>query len=245
MPPDTHIGTSGWYYDHWRGNFYPAKLKKSEWLNFYITHFATVELNNSFYHLPKPTALEHWYDVTPQQFVFSMKASRYITHMTKLANPESTLAIFLERAEILREKLGPILFQLPPRWGFRKDRLEDLLNALPKNLRYVFEFRDKTWFNQECFDLLRSFNCALCFYELAGKGAPLEETADFIYIRLHGPGGPYQGSYSESELREWADRIISWKRSGKSVYCYFDNDQEAYAALNAGVLRGMVADFTP
>jgi uncharacterized protein YecE (DUF72 family) len=210
-------------------------------LDFYLQHFDTVELNNSFYRLPTASAFECWRDATPANFIFAVKASRFITHNKKLKDPENALENLLPRAAHLGPKLGPILFQLPPKWRVNVERLRNLLAILPRDLRYAFEFRELSWMNAEVNELLKEFNAAFCIYELAGYHSPFEVTADFTYVRLHGPAaGKYQGSYSDERLGQWARRIETWAKELKAVYVYFDNDQAGYAANNALTLKRMV-----
>ena len=212
------IGTSGWHYQHWLGLFYPPKLAPKEMFRFYSLHFDTVELNNTFYRLPKPETFESWRDNSPDNFLYAVKASRFITHMKKLKDPESSTNKFFDGAERLAEKLGPILFQLPPRWGVNIERLIDFLAELPKEHRYVIEFRDESWLVKEVYDALRQFNVAFCIHDLAHMQTPLEITADFTYIRFHGPGAAkYRGSYSDSALRRWAERISQWRLATSTV----------------------------
>src|SRR6185312_2975523 len=245
MKTDIRIGTSGFHYKHWVGNFYPAKTAASKMLNYYVQHFDTLELNNSFYRLPTVEAFQAWKDSTPRNFVFAVKASRFITHNKKLKDPENALDNLLPRAEHLGKKLGPILFQLPPKWKVNPERLQGLLKILPREHRYAFEFRELTWMKPEICQILRKHNAAFCIYELAGYHCPLEITADFAYVRLHGPTqGKYQGSYSDERLREWADWIRKHAGNLKAVYVYFDNDQAGYAAQNALTLRSMVLGKT-
>jgi uncharacterized protein YecE (DUF72 family) len=235
-----HIGTSGWHYDHWRGPFYPEDLTPGEFLGFYQQHFHTVEINNSFYRLPTEKALIAWREAVPPDFLFAVKGSRYITHMKKLQDPEKSLAPFMTRVPLLGERLGPILFQLPPRWRYNALRMRDFLAALPRGYRYALELRDPTWLNQEACRLLQEHGAAFCIYELAGLVSLREVTADFVYIRLHGPGGAYQGSYDRETLAGWAKDISAWAARGLEVFCYFDNDEAGYAAQNALELQEMV-----
>ena len=235
-----YIGTSGWHYKHWIGPFYPQHLPASKMLDFYTKHFDTVEVNNSFYRLPSETVLADWRDSTPADFCFAVKGSRFITHNKKLKDPEPALERFLPKVEILGPKLGPILFQLPPLWQVNPERLKTFLGALPRDLHYAFEFRNETWNVEPIYELLRRFNSAYCIFHLAGFQSPLEIAADIAYVRLHGPGGKYQGSYTDADLEEWASRIRSWTRLLKAVYVYFDNDQNGYAAQNALRLKGLV-----
>jgi uncharacterized protein YecE (DUF72 family) len=236
-----HIGTSGWKYKHWQGGiFYPPELKETDELSFYTGIFKTVELNNSFYHLPDPKTFKQWGKSVPANFIFSVKASRYITHMKKLNETGEALSLFLKHARQLKEHLGPILFQLPPKWKINIERFELFIKKLPKKFRYTFEFRNPTWYHQDIYDLLKKYNCAFCIYELDHHQSPIITTADFIYIRLHGPEGKYNGSYSNQQLKEWAKRCRNWSKSGKEVFIYFDNDQKGYAANNAQSLQTLI-----
>ena len=233
-----HIGTSGWHYAHWRGPFYPKDLAANRMLRWYVEHFDTVEINNSFYRLPTDDAIKIWYEQTPAGFCFALKASRYITHRKRLLDPEITVQNFLPRIEKLGRKLGPILFQLPPRWQVNADRLEELLRILPRRHRYTFEFRDPSWNNPAIYELLRRYNAAYCITEIAGYQSPIKLTADFAYVRLHGPGEKaYQGSYTQVQLRRWAKLIAQWQKELQQVFFYFDNDQFGFAANNALELK--------
>lgn len=235
------IGTSGFHYKHWVGTYYPDKTKPVDYLKHYLEDFKTVELNNPFYHLPPKETFTGWRKKTPKDFIFSVKASRYITHNKKLKEPQEALDNFFSNASGLKEKLGPVLFQLLPGWKFNEERLDAFLKILPKGYRYTFEFRNHTWYNEKAFDLLKKYKIAFCIYELAGHMTPIEVTANFIYIRLHGPTeNKYQGSYSDKTLKEWAQRIKEWNKEGKDVYCYFDNDQAGYAAFNAKKLSELI-----
>jgi uncharacterized protein YecE (DUF72 family) len=241
MSCDIRIGTSGFHYKHWKGPFYPEKLPASKMLEHYIRYFDTVELNNTFYRLPNVNAFECWRDAVPKGFIFALKASRFITHNKKLKDPENAIDNFLPRAARLQEKLGPVLFQLPPKWQVNAERLEALLTILPRDVRFAFEFREMSWMKPEINEILRNHNAAFCIYELAGYHTELEITADFTYVRLHGPAaGKYQGSYSEERLEEWARQIENWARKLKAIYVYFDNDQNGYAAANAITLKQLV-----
>ena len=237
MPGHTYIGTSGWHYRHWLGKFYPADLTTSKMFAFYQRYFDTVELNNSFYRLPTPEAFVAWCNAAPPDFIFAVKGSRFLTHNKKLKEPEQALQNLLPRAEALGEKLGPFLFQLPPRWKVNVERLEGFLQVLPPYHRYAFEFREPSWNIPAVYDTLHRHNAAYCIHELAGFHTPIIVTADFCYVRLHGPGGKYQGCYTKETLYGWAQRIASWKSQLKAVYVYFDNDDSGYAARNALELK--------
>ena len=237
-----HIGTSGWNYDHWKEVFYPSDLSSDRWLRFYAERFHSVEINNSFYNLPEKKTFEKWREGTPEDFVFSVKASRYITHMKKLKEPDDAVKRFLDRAAALGEKLGPLLFQLPPRWRCNPERLDSFLELQPTEYRYSFEFRDESWLREEVYDILRNHDAALCIYHLSGFMSPRELTTDFAYIRLHGPGRAYEGRYDTQSLAGWAGALSAWSRQGISVYCYFDNDQSGYAVQNALRLQSMLEE---
>lgn len=237
---DCYIGTSGWSYPHWRTVFYPDTLPGSAYLDYYARHFSSVEINHSFYQLPSTTTIEHWCAQVPTQFLFAVKASRFITHMKKLRDPDQTLPPFFQSITPLKHHLGPILFQLPPRWHCNLARLEQFLASLSPDYRYAFEFRDRSWIAAPVLAALRRANAAFCIYDLNGYQSPAHVTADFVYLRLHGPDGPYQGSYSSQVLHSWADRIANWRGQRHKVFCYFDNDTQGFAVDNALALQAML-----
>ena len=239
-----HIGTSGWHYPHWVGPFYPENMLSADFLSFYANNFSTVEINNTFYQLPTPQTLADWLRRTPSTFRFTCKASRFITHMKKLKDPEQSTERFFKAITILGDKLGPVLFQLPPRWKADPLRLENFLKKLPKNFRYAFEFRDESWFEKSIYNLLIKHHSACCLSHIAGKYSPEVMTTDFVYIRLHGPRGPYQGKYRDATLEKWAQKCVSWAQSGKEVFCFFDNDEKGYAVANARKFIKLVCSFT-
>lgn len=235
-----HVGTSGWSYAHWKGPFYPPDLPDAHRLRYYAQHFRSVEINSSFYRLPEPQTLRNWYAGTPDDFLFAAKASRYITHMKKLREPQKTVRAFLNRISLLEDKLGPILFQLPPHWRCNTERLRVFLESLSSAFRYAFEFRDPSWLVPGTLELLARHRAAFCIYDLEGVATPDEITADHVYVRLHGPGAAYQGSYNERALARRAAGFREWSRAGKTIYCYFDNDQSGYAAANAARLQTLL-----
>jgi uncharacterized protein YecE (DUF72 family) len=234
---EVRIGTSGWHYPHWRGPFYPEKFPPAKMLEFYADQLDTVELNITFYRLPPEGAAEEWKHDTPPGFLFAAKGSRFLTHMKKLKDEGPGIDHFFSRVHGLGRKLGPIVFQLPPRWQVNAGRLETFLSALPKRRKYAFELRDPTWHVPEVYRILRRHNAAFCIFEIGGWQSECEITADFTYVRLHGPGGPYQGSYSKPVLKRWASRIRDWERDLNAAYVYFDNDQAGYAPANARELK--------
>jgi uncharacterized protein YecE (DUF72 family) len=230
------IGTSGWHYDHWRYLFYPDKLAKAKWLEFYARHFTTVELNNSFYRLPSEQAFAAWRDSSPANFTFAVKVSRFITHIKRLKDSKEPLDTFSARAKILGEKLGPLLYQLPPSMPRSDERLESFLSILPQGMKHVLEFRHESWLDDKVFEILRRYNVGLCVFDMPGLTCPLVATTDFAYLRFHGSTGLYRSCYSEDELAEWARRLASLPPKVKSVYAYFNNDAEAFAVRNAMTL---------
>ena len=235
-----YIGTSGWHYKHWIDKFYPTGLNTKDQFSYYMSFFDTVEINNSFYRLPSKETFRKWHGETPSNFLFSVKASRFITHMKKLSDPEDSPNLFLSHAGELADKLGIVLFQLPPGWKVNVERFDSFVSALPRNQRFVFEFRNSSWYTENIYAILRKRNCGFCIYELAGHTSPTIVTSDFVYVRLHGPGDKYQGSYSHRSLKKWAEQVLQWKNEDRDVYVYFDNDQDAFAALNAITLKDMV-----
>jgi uncharacterized protein YecE (DUF72 family) len=237
-----HVGTSGWSYQSWRGTFYDAGEPPQNHLAIYARHFSTVEVNNTFYRLPSRETVESWRKTVPPGFIFVIKASRFITHMKRLRDPEQHIPMLFDRIEALGDRLGPILFQLPPRWHKNVERLDAFLQHLPKQHRYAFEFRDPTWFDREVYDLLSAHRVALCIYDLGGEHSPLETTTDLVYIRFHKPAGPNRWLYTRDELAIWANTIAAWLDAGHSVYCYFNNDPGAAAPRNAKELLEMFGE---
>lgn len=240
MDASVLIGTSGWHYKHWRGPFYPDRLRAAGMLDFYLRSFNTVELNNTFYRLPSEDAVRQWRESTPPDFVFAAKGSRYLTHMKKLKDPAAALEKYFSRVDLLGGKLGVVLFQLPPFWECDASRLEEFLPMLPLGRRYAFEFRNASWQNDTVYRILERHNAGWCCWDLAGVQSPVLVTADFAYVRLHGPGGPYQGSYSDDALRHWAEQVREWRARLASVFVYFDNDAGGLAVANALTLKRFV-----
>ncbi len=224
-------------YRHWREVFYPAKLPQSKWLEFYTRHFSTVELNNSFYRLPTEKAFASWRETSPAGFVYAVKVSRFITHIKRLKDVDEPVDTFLSRARLLEEKLGPLLYQLPPNMHRNDERLDAFLSLLPGGLRHVVEFRHDSWLNDTVFAILRRHNVGLCVFDMPDLSCPLLATADFAYVRFHGATGLYYSRYSDDELEDWARRIAELAGDLEAVYIYFNNDAEGYAIENARTLR--------
>lgn len=231
------IGTSGYQYDHWQPVFYPEGLAKKKWFNHYAEHFQTVEINNTFYNLPKAETFDRWRERTPQGFRYALKFSRYGTHMKKLKDPAATIGRFLERAEHLKSFLGPILVQLPPRWRVNPERLAAFLDAAPKRCRWTVEFRERDWLCDEIYDVLKSHKAALCIHDML-ENHPRVQTADWTYLRFH--GDHYSGSYNHQALSAWARWIKDRLAENTDVYAYFNNDDRGYAVQNALDLRRYV-----
>lgn len=232
------VGTSGWNFDSWAGRFYEEDIKKEEMLRAYADTFETVELNNSFYSLPEEKSIKSWKEDVSGKFLFSCKASRYITHMKKLKEPEEGVDALLEALEPFEKNLGPILFQLPPKWSVDKERLEAFLKYLPEKHRYSFEFRDRSWLCDDVYTLLEEYGAALCFYDYEGFQSPEIPTADFIYVRLHGTHRKaYEGSYDGRTLAGYAQKFLNWAQEGKDVFCYLDNDKKSCAPQDAQRLK--------
>jgi len=235
------IGTSGWHYDSWRGPFYPGEVTLKGQLRYYASQFQTTELNGVFYRTPTTEAVKGWRRDTDQDFVFAWKASKFITHWKRLSQKSvNSLELLEERLALLGDKAGPILFQLPPNFAADLDRLTSFFKLLPKKRRFSFEFRNSSWYEPRVLRQLSNHNIALCLSDHHDAPAPWKRTADFLYIRGHGPGGRYKGHYGTAALRQWARRIKAWKKQGCDVYVYFDNDQKSAAPADALQLRQLV-----
>jgi uncharacterized protein YecE (DUF72 family) len=232
-----YIGTSGWHYDDWRGRFYPEKLPKEQWLEFYARHFTTLELNNTFYRLPKDTVFLKWHDASPDGFVFSVKVSRFITHIKRLKDCDNEVTKFMSRASLLKEKLGPLLYQLPPGLHRNDEILVKFLSILPRGRKHVIEFRHESWFDEDVFEILRRYHTGFCVFDMPKLTSPLIATADFAYIRFHGSGSLYSSCYSDEEMNDWAKKITRLTEDLEAVYIYFNNDVSGYAIKNAATIQ--------
>jgi uncharacterized protein YecE (DUF72 family) len=240
MPGTLHVGTSGYVYGHWRGNFYPADLPRSRWFARYTEAFDTVELNSTFYRLPAVATVERWRDQAPRGFRFAVKFSRYGTHMKKLLDPDSPIEKFLARVERLGARLGPILVQLPPRFDLDAERLDAFLAAAPRRHRWAIELRDRRWLTEPVYELLRRRRAALVIHDILEQH-PRELTADWTYWRFHGHAGKYEGGYPPQALVARAREIRRQLEDGLDVYAYFNNDQGGHAPVDAADLRRRVA----
>ncbi len=236
------IGTSGWTYPHWQKAFFPEELPSAERLHFYAQQFNSVEVNTTFYGTPKKSTVRAWREAVPARFRFAIKASRYITHNKKLLQPRKSSIKLFRAIEPIAPQTAALLFQLPPWFAADVERLKKFLGKMPADFRYAFEFRHNTWFCEEVYDVLRGANAALCLWDLKGKSSLLEVTANFVYVRLHGPEvNAYRGSYPGQTLQKWKDRIQAWTRSRKDVLIYFDNDEKGYAPHDALRLSQLLA----
>lgn len=234
------VGTSGWSYQHWKNNFYPPHLKGKDWLAFYSKKFNTVEINSTFYRLPRKETLKAWKETVGKGFLFAVKLSKLITHTKRLKEVQGPLQTFLDLAQSLQDRLGPLLVQLPP--GLRKDipLLKEFLGQLGQPYQVAIEFRNTTWFDDEVFSLLEGVRAMFCWHDYGKLRVPRIATCDSIYVRLHGPSGRYKGSYPEEILKALAEDI--WKTSPKRVYAYFNNDADGHAVQNAITFQGLLKE---
>ena len=239
--PLIRIGTSGWSYAHWRRVFYPESMASNRWLTYYMRYFDTVEVNNSFYKLPNESTFVKWRSEVTPDFLFAVKANRFITHMKKLKNVDDALTVFVERVSNLRRNLGPILFQLPPNLKVDARRLSDFLSQLPPRRRYAVEFRNATWLTDEVTQALADRKVAFCIHDLFGEPCPQHVTAPFAYFRFHGHDERYGGSYPKKILKEYAQEMVTLLGKGKDVYAYFNNDAFGYALKDAVALKKLTS----
>ena len=238
-----HVGCSGWQYRHWRESFYPPGLPQRLWLEYYASQFETVEVNNTFYKLPATGLLEGWHDRVPDQFMFAVKASRYLTHMKKLRAPEAPLDALFRRARELKPKLGPVLYQLPPQLHKNLERLKEFLDGLTRypTVRHALEFRHPSWYGDDVLTLLEQYDVAMCLHDMAGSASPREAVATFLYARFHGTRGKYAGGYSSPRLRDWGNWL---RRQRKPGFVYFNNDVAGQAPKDASKLRTFLVHRT-
>src|ERR1051325_2859642 len=237
------IGTSGWNYGHWKNDrFVPRSFRQREWLTFYARHFPTVEINNSFYRLPPPETFAAWRRQAPAGFVFAVKGSRFITHMKKLKDPADSLKLFLTHSARLREKLGPVLFQLPPQMPVNAPRLREFVRTLKrrKRLMVAVEFRHQSWFTQEIYEIIDAAGWTICLADSFNLPQDIPVLGRLCYIRRHGTTARYASCYSDQQLRQDAEFTMRIADAGKDVYVYFNNDAEAHAIQNALTLGRLI-----
>ncbi|MGZ5013633.1 MAG: DUF72 domain-containing protein [Methylobacter sp.] len=238
-----YIGTSGWGYPEWQQHFYTGVVRK-DWLKFYAECFPAVEINGTFYHLQTPDTFKKWSSETPATFRFALKANRYLTHNKKLLDPEASILIEKNHAEVLGDKLVVVLWQLPGLLKKDLPRLQGFIDALRlwPEVRHSIEFRHASWFDDETADCLAKADIAVCLSDAEAWPMWDRVTSDLVYIRLHGHTQTYISSYSNAELAYWAERIVWWLKQGKTVHIYFDNTAECAAPVNANTLRTLLAD---
>lgn len=235
------IGCSGWNYRHWRERFYPKGLPQRRWFEFYAGHFDTVEINNCFYRLPSAETFEKWRDQAPPGFCYAVKANRFLTQAKKLRDCEEPLRRMMAPFRALGDRLGPILYQLPPRLKLDLDRLERFLKLLPGDVTNVFEFRDCSWYVPDTYALLDRCGASLCVHDMPGSASARLAVGPVAYVRFHGGKGKYRGRYADEKLLSWTDWIVAEARGGRRVWSYFNNDIEAHAIHDAMTLKAMVA----
>jgi uncharacterized protein YecE (DUF72 family) len=230
---ELRIGTSGWSYPSWRGPFFPPDVKVKDHLAFYATRFNATELNAPFYRTPTVEAVRGWAERTPDDFRFAWKASKFITHWKRLTERcDNSIELLEGRLKLLGEKCGPVLFQLPPQMQVNRERLAGFIKMLPKRRQYTFEFRHPSWYDDAILDLLRDHDMSLCLSDHAAAPSPWVATASFVYVRGHGPTGRYHSHYPDETLQSWARDIKRWRRQGRDVWCFFDNDQKSAAPID-------------
>jgi uncharacterized protein YecE (DUF72 family) len=234
------IGCSGWNYRHWRGPFYPADLPVKRWFAHYASTFDTVEINNSFYRLPKAETFDAWREQAPPGFRYAVKANRFLTQAKKLKDCAEPIARMMAPVRHLGTTLGPILYQLPPRFRVNLERLDEFLSLLPKDLTHVFEFREPSWHVPDTLALLERHGASFCTHDMPGLAAPRWAVGPVAYARFHGGLGKYYGRYPDEALLGWTDWMIEQAAAGRDVWAYFNNDAEAQAIDDALTLKAMV-----
>jgi len=234
------IGCSGFSYDHWRGIFYPEDLPKTEWLGFYSSQFNAVEINSTFYHLPKKTTTKKWADNCPSGFLYVVKMWRQITHYKRLKEAQEPIKVFISRVEALIPKIAAVLVQLPPGLHKELDLLKSFLRQLPSGIKFAFEFRHKSWYEDDTYRVLEEAGAHFVIHDYQGKVSPKKVIGDLAYIRFHGPEGNYRGSYGDAVLADWARFINDNACHGKTCLAFFNNDFEAMAPANAKTLLKLI-----
>jgi uncharacterized protein YecE (DUF72 family) len=239
-PAPVRIGCSGWIYKHWRRLFYPEKLPVKRWFAHYAAEFDTVEINNSFYRLPKPETFQAWRDQAPPGFCYAVKANKFLTQAKKLKDCEEPIERMMRSFRELKPALGPILYQMPPRFHVNLDRLQSFLELAPRDVVNVFEFRETSWYTDAVFAMLERYGASFCAHDMPGSQTPRLAVGPIAYVRFHGGLGKYWGRYSDKVLLGWTDWIAEQSRGGRAVWAYFNNDPEAAAIHDAQTLRAMV-----
>ena len=242
--PHFYVGTSGWSYRHWVGKFYPEDLKSHQFFQYYARHFSAVELNSSFYHLPREATVRNWLQKSPEEFRFCVKLSRFITHQKKLVEFQEPLERFFTIFHPLQPKMGPVLIQLPPSLAFETERLQPFLKYLQEYYspyRFAVEARHKSWDSREVAEFLGRYEVALVYADSGGRFPTFDyPVTEFAYFRFHGPGRLYASNYSREQLAEFAEKIRELLEEGKAVWAFFNNDVGGYAVENAQMLQELV-----
>jgi uncharacterized protein YecE (DUF72 family) len=238
---ELRIGTSGWQYRDWRPSFYPPGLAPARWLEHYAARFDTVEINSSFYRLPREEGVRRWAASTPPGFRFAIKASRFLTHVKRLRDPEAPVQLLLSRVRALDDKRGPVLVQLPPGFPRALDRLGATLAAFGDDVRVAVEFRDPTWHDDAVYQVLHEHGAALVWWDRRGSRGPLVRTAEWLYLRLHEGRAQHSPAYGRRALTTWCERIAESFGDQASGFVFFNNDHAAAAPRNAIELRHLAA----
>jgi uncharacterized protein YecE (DUF72 family) len=236
------VGCSGWEYGHWRGDFYPLDVPRTRWFEYYAERFDTVEINNTFYRLPEASTFARWAERAPLRFLYAVKASRFLTHMKKLKDPEEPLERLFTRMRPLARHLGPVLYQLPPNFKLDRGRLEHFLQALPTGIQHVIEFRDPSWYADDVAGLLERHGVARCLHDMTGSATGRERVGPFVYVRFHGASGTYSGAYPADRLERWGEWLQEQRARGIDVHAYFNNDIGGHAPRDAVTLRRMIEE---
>ncbi|CAA9499414.1 MAG: protein of unknown function DUF72 [uncultured Sphingomonas sp.] len=239
-PGAIRIGCSGWNYKHWRERFYPKGVPVKRWFEHYSATFDTVEINNSFYMLPKAETFDKWREQAPPGFCYAVKANRFLTQAKKLKDCTEPLERMMSPVRRLGDRLGPMLYQLPPNLRINLDRLRDFLEIVPKDVLNVFEFREKSWYAPETYDLLDRYGASFCVHDMPDLTSERVAVGPIAYVRFHGGEGKYWGRYSDERLLSWSDWIVDQARQGRSVWCYFNNDIHGHAIHDALTLKSIV-----
>jgi uncharacterized protein YecE (DUF72 family) len=234
------IGTSGWEYAHWRGAVYPPELPRDRWLEFYAERFDTVEINATFYRLPEAATFEAWGRRVPASFRFAVKASRYLTHVRRLRDTAEPVNRLRRRADRLDGRLGPTLYQLPPRWRPNPERFSQFLDAISAASDQVIEIRDPRWYREDILAMIERSRASLCLHDMPGSAPSPQPVGPLVYVRFHGAGERYGGSYSAQRLVAWADRLAEWVAEGRRAWVFFNNDIGGHAVADASRLRDYV-----
>jgi uncharacterized protein YecE (DUF72 family) len=245
VSPDrqVRIGCSGWVYKHWRGLLYPEELPQRLWFGRYAEEFDTVEINNSFYRLPAGDTFEKWRKQAPPGFCYALKANRYLTQAKKLKDCEEPLERMMTAVRRLGDRLGPMLYQLPPTMKINLERLQSFLHILPKDVTSVFEFRNSSWYEPELYALLERYGASFGVHDMPGSASERIAVGPIVYVRFHGGEGKYWGRYSDEGLLEWTDWLLNQTKRGRSAWCYFNNDIHGHAIEDARTLKSMVGQM--